>query len=64
MNPALTRFRIASVLTFLGATAVLGCNRSSPPPSNAEAGTAGSMVASAPASDQYNPAITVFKDPT
>jgi len=64
MVPSLTRFRLASALGLFGAAAAVACDRGSDARSNAEARAPGGRVAAAPASGQYDPAITVYKNPT
>jgi hypothetical protein len=63
MIGSLTRFRLASAVGFFGAVTSVACDQGTAASSNAEARPRGA-VAAAPSSGQYNPAITVYKDPT
>jgi hypothetical protein len=64
MIPSLTRFRLASALGLFGAVTSVACDRGAPARSIAEARTTGGRAVAAPSSGQYDPAITVYKNPT
>ena len=64
MIPSLTPFRLASALGLFGAVTAVACDRGAPAPSTAEARAPGTSIAPAQSTGQYNPAITVYKDPT
>jgi hypothetical protein len=64
MIPSFTRFRFASALGLVGAVTAVACDRGTPARSTAEARAPGTSIAAAQSTGQYNPAITVYKDPT
>ncbi len=64
MIPSLTRSRLGSALGLVGAMAFLACDRGATERSTAEARTLGRQVAAVTPGEQYDPAITVYKNPT
>lgn len=65
MVRSLTRFPLTAALTFASVAAVAACDSSDKrQPSAAEPGARATQVAAANPSVDYDPAITVYKNPT
>lgn len=60
---SLTRFRLAAALGVVAVGAAAGCDRGSDARVPAGESAAG-QIAAAPTDGQYDPAITVYKEPT